>query len=208
VANKIELEQSQAQSTKREEALPEENPQLEAELIEGFLAKQASEENTFVGMLRPYLRREIRRSHPGLWRSADDLEQSALLRLYELRASQAERIRAPCRQLAVFVVDEAAHVVHRSVEWSEPPEDDGGDRRDSIPLGKLVELFAIKLDADDAEILLLHAAYMAGDGPPVHEALGITKKRARRQLLKAQDALLDVAGGNDELPEEDEESDE
>jgi hypothetical protein len=76
----------------------------------------------------------------------------------------------------------------------ETDEFDGGHRT-SIPLNNLFELFACRLDGEEANILLLHAAYMAGEGPPPHEVLEVSRKRARRMLLNAQDALFALTRG-------------
>jgi hypothetical protein len=167
------------------------------ELIAGFLARRAAAERSFIARLRPFLRREIRRSFPSLWCSTEDLQQSALLRLCELRTSHAEKIRAPLVVLAVSLIAEAVREMG-SPEAAQFEELARSHRQASTPRRGLAELFASTLSAEEASVLLLHAAHLVGDGPPLHEALGITRKRARRKLLRAQDALLDVTRGGDE----------
>jgi hypothetical protein len=180
--------------------MPEANPLLDAELCTGFVSRRPAAEIALIERLRPYLRHEIRRQFPSLWRWSEDLQQSAFLKLCQLRQDDPGKIQPPVDQLAVVLIDMPARVMLRSAKHSRQSvslkEFDGSVRPDqdaSTRLRELFELFASKLDADEASILLVHAAHEMGDGPPLHEVLGITKDGAKRKLLQAQDALLTLS---------------
>jgi len=180
--------------------MAEANPPLDAELCTGFVSWRPAAEIALIERLRPYLRQEIRRQFPSLWRWSEDLQQSAFLKLCELRKSDAAKIQPPLDELAIILIDTPAQVMLRSAKHMSQSvslkEFHGRVRPDqdaSTRLRELFELFASKLDAGEASILLVHAAHEMGDGPPLHEVLGITKDGAKRKLLQAQDALLTLS---------------
>jgi len=183
----------------REETMPETTPQQEAELIAGFVSRRS--ENPFLLTLSPFLRQEIRRNFPSLWEWAPDLLQSAFLRLCELREDprEAKRIQPPLAELARYLLNAPARVLLRTKKitgQSLPLSDwDGARPPDQQASTRLQELMRLtsRLPAKLATVLHLHAAHELGEGPPLAEALGITRGSARRKLLEAQDALLTLS---------------
>jgi hypothetical protein len=181
--------------------MPESNPQLEAELAKGFLERKPAAESAFIERLRPYMRQVIRGRFPSLWRWSEDLQQSALLRLCELRAdpSKVDRIRPPLEPLAVYLVDPPARLMLKSKKRFggavEVREWDASHAPNQQNLAYLKELWRLlpRLSFNHARTLQIHAAHEVGDGPSLHEALGITKDAAKRKLLDAQDALLTLS---------------
>jgi hypothetical protein len=62
---------------------------------------------------------------------------------------------------------------------------------------------AVSLPRGMAATMLCQAGFVTGEGPALHEALGIDERSARRRLARAQDAVLELAeGGEAELADE------
>src|ERR1700722_8688297 len=59
----------------------------QAELIAGFLSRKPMAEAAFVTEFKRFLRVEVGSNFPSLWPQLSDLQQSALLRLCEMRES-------------------------------------------------------------------------------------------------------------------------
>ena len=100
----------------REATVPESTPGEAAELLAGFLARRPAAQNAFIELLRPLFRQEIRRDFPSLMPHSEDLQQSALLKLCELREDPVEvvRIRLPLDELVKYLMNAPARVLMRS----------------------------------------------------------------------------------------------
>ncbi len=54
-----------------------------------------------------------------------------------------------------------------------------------------------------AATIMCQAAFVMGEGPPLHEALGIDERSAQRRLARAQSAVVALAEGEEvEVPNE------
>jgi len=187
----------------RESTMPKATPEEEMELIAGFLSRKPALQNVFLEKLRPRLRQHQRCNYPSLWRQSEDLQQSALLKLCELRDDPVEvkRIEPPLDDLVKYLMTGPARVLMRSARHArvslEIQEWDGsrqGNQEDATYVRELWRLIA-KLPFKLGRTLQLHAAHECGDGPSLDEILGITRDAARRKLVDAQDALLTLARG-------------
>jgi hypothetical protein len=191
---------SRARNAKGDKAMPEVNPQLDAELIAGFLARRLASENALVERLQPLFRGVIRRNFPSLWLWSEELQQAAFVKLCVLRNEHPERVEPPLDELAVKLVDTPARVMLRaeriprqSVSLKEFDGISPPDQQARTHLRDLLDLVISKLNPKHASTLLIHAAHETGDGPPLREVLGITQDGAKRKLLDAQDALLTLS---------------
>jgi hypothetical protein len=91
------------------------SPEREAELIAGFLSGKPAGELDFVNALRPLLQAAVGWRHPALWRDSEDIQQSAILKVYTLREDrEVERIHPPLFHLACYLADAPAQVVKRA----------------------------------------------------------------------------------------------
>ena len=184
------------------------NLERQRELIAGFLSRKPAAETSFVMELQKWVRVEIRSNFPKQWRELADLEQSALLRVCEMRddPQRVDLIQAPFSELAKYLVDAPARKARNVKRWSplkswqEPLK--APNQEAALQLKELAEI-AESLPRGMAKTMLAQEALAAGDGPPLAEALGTDPRSARRRLARAQAAVLRIALGEDvEIPQE------
>ncbi len=147
-------------------------------LFAGFLSRNPAAEASFVAELQKYLQAEVRTYAPHLWWQLADLEQSALLKLCEMREKpeEVEKIRPPFPALARFLMAGPASKEKRVKHWprlkkSQEPKQ-APNQEMAIELSELTEI-AQSLPRGMARTMLAQEAHLAGDGPPLEEALGI-----------------------------------
>ncbi len=137
----------------------------------------------------------------------DDVEQSALLRICELRETKAgqKQLQPPLWALAKLAFDAPAAMLTRAKKWlplkdwdrAVPPNQDA-----AFELGRLLKI-AVSLPRGMAATMLCQASFVTGEGPALHEALGTDERSARRRLARAQDAVIEIAeGGEAELQDD------
>ncbi len=182
----------------------------EAELLERFLAREPMAELTLVSVMRPLFRLEVRRHWQGQLAHMHDLRQGALLALWERRDSEEGRrsIRPPLAPLAKALIEHLARKLHRSPKIFQLREqEEPATPSSQEPMFELKRLLAISaaLPRKMSETMAAHAAHMLGEGPPLHEALGIDRETARKRLTRAQAAVHRIAEGEkDEVQDESE----
>ncbi len=184
----------------------------EQELIDGFLSRVPAAETAFVVYFQKLLRMEVRSNHPKLVRHLADLEQSALVKVCELRddPKMLERICPPLSELAKFAADAPARKEARVKRWPtlnpKNPTHDGtvvSNQERAVELSEILDI-AESLPRGMAKTMLAHEAAVTGDGPTVAEALGVSPDNARRRVGRALAAVVRIADGQDvELPQED-----
>jgi hypothetical protein len=179
----------------------------ELELIAGFLSRKPLAEVSFLDAVRPLIRGQARRHFPERWQEVDDVEQSALLRVCELRETEAGR-KHLCpwlRELAKLAVDAPVAVLFRAKktlplkDWDRavPPNQEA-----AFELKRLLKI-AVSLPRGMAATMLAQAGFVTGEGPALHEALDVDERSARRRLARAQDAVIEIAeGGEVELKDD------
>jgi hypothetical protein len=185
----------------REATMLESTPEEEVVLIADFMSGQPARQNAFLEKFRPFIRHKARCNFPSLHRVFEDLEQSALVKLCELRADPKEawRIKPRFIDLAEYLVNAPARILMRSNRHArvslELKEWDGGRQGNQEDVTYVRELWRLisRLPFKLGRTLQLHAANVCGDGPSLEEILGITRDAARRKLVDAQDALLTLA---------------
>jgi hypothetical protein len=182
-------------------------PEEELELIAGFLSRKPLAEVSFFDAVRPLIRSQARRHFPERWQDVDDVEQNALLRVCEMRETKAgqKQLCPPLWALAKRAVDAPAAMLARTKKWlplkdwerAVPP-----NQETAFELKRLLKI-AVSLPRGMASTMLFQAGFVAGDGPPLHEALEIDERSASRRLARAQDAVIEIAeGGEAELKDE------
>jgi len=149
----------------------------------------------------------VRRHFPERWQDVDDVEQSALLRVCELRETEAgkKRLRPPIWELAEFAVEPPARMLSRTKKTLPLKDWDRGVPPNQEAAFELKRLLAISvsLPRGMASTMLAQAGFVTGEGPALHEALDIDERSARRRLARAQDAVIEIAeGGEVELKDE------
>ncbi len=159
--------------------------------------------------LQAQIRARVTRFNPLRWPQLDEIEQDSMVRLCEMRKDpkQALLIQPPLADLAAFLMAAPAKAAARVKQWprlrrlEEPavmPEQEA-----AVTLDELLEI-ATSLPRGMARTILAQEAYVAGDGPPLEEALGIERPNALRRLARAQEAVMAIANGeNVEIGEED-----
>jgi len=171
---------------------PEAELKAEAELIAGFLSRKPGAELLFLAELSRLLRSRAR-SWRKLLPHRDDVVQSALLKLCELRetAEGRQTIRPPLAALAKALADAPARRLRRAPEllplesWHAPtPADQDGMIRTKY----LLDL-AATLPLTLRTALRCHIAYEMGEGPPSYIVLGLSENAARMRVTRAQDAV-------------------
>ena len=187
-------------------------PEQEQELIDGFLSRKPAAETKLVVELQRRMRVHVAKYSPRIWREMADLQQSGLLRLCEMRENPEEvaLIQPPIWELVRFLLVAPSRKAQRAKPWvrlkrkhdrlvtSKP------NQVEALELKELAEI-AESLPRGMARTMLAQEALMAGDGPPLDEALGIDARSARRRLARAQDAVMAIAlGENVEIEKEDE----
>jgi hypothetical protein len=187
------------------------SPESEGDLVAGFLSRKPAAEATFVGELKQRLRAEICGNFPSLWPELRDLEQSALLRLCQMRENprEAGEIRPPLAALAKFLVDAPARLLLRRKKPLALQSWDGAQASSQEAAADLAQLLQIAagLPRGMAKTVLAHAAHELGEGPPVEEVLGLDRRTAQRRLWHAQAVVLRIACG-EQIPEHAEARDE
>jgi hypothetical protein len=191
-----------------EPATPEKLTQEEElALIAGFLSRKPLAEVSFFDAVRPLIQRLVRRHFPERWQDVDDVEQSALLRVCELRETEAGRkqLLPPLWALAELAVEPPARMLSRTKkllplkDWDRavPP-----NQETAFEFRRLLAI-AVSLPRGMASTMLAQAGFVTGEGPALHEALGIDERSARRRLARAQDAVIEIAeGGKAELKDD------
>ena len=179
----------------------------ELALIAGFLSRKPLAEVSFFDAVRPVIRRLVRRHFPERCQDVDDVEQSALLRVCELRETEAgkKRLEPPIWALAEFAVEPPARMLSRTKkllplkDWDRavPPNQEA-----AFELKRLLAI-SVSLPRGMASTILAQAGFVTGDGPALHEALGIDERSARRRLARAQDAVIEMAEGGEMEMEDD-----
>jgi len=135
------------------------------------------------------------------------VEQNALLRVCEMRATEAGQklLHPPLWALAKRAVDAPAAMLARAKKWlplkdwdrAVPPNQEA-----AFELKRLLKI-AVSLPRGMASTMLYQAGFVTGEGPELHEALGTDERSARRRLARAQDAVIEIAeGGEAELKDE------
>jgi hypothetical protein len=177
-------------------------PEQEGELIAGFLSGKPLLEQAFLDALRPHLRRQLRGRTPDRWPDVEDVEQSAILRLCQMRRSEEGRKRlCPLlSELAAFIMKapvarffERARKTLPLKDWdrAQPPNQEA-----AYELKRLMAI-SVSLPRSLAATIMCQVGLVMGDGPALHEALGIDERSARRRLARAQDAVLAMAEGEE-----------
>ena len=178
-------------------------PQLTFEqqlaLIERFLAGDPMAELELVSELRPLLRRDMRMNWSGLWPYMQDLRQEAFAVLWAKRKTPEGRaeIRPPLEELAKRLLEFPARKLLREKkplplgDWDAPRD---GNQEAAYELHRLLAISA-NLPRGMSETILAHVAHLTGEGPELHEALGIDRNAARMRLCRAQAAVMRIAGG-------------
>jgi len=172
------------------------------ELIDGFLSRDPVAEARFVEELQKFLRIEVRSNYPAQWSELSDLQQSALLKVCEMRENPraAELITPPFQDLAKRLAELPARKEKRVKHWpslkpsQEPPV--ASNQEEAVTLKEMAEI-AASLPRGMAKTMLAQEAFVAGDGPALEEALGTDKRSARRRLARAQEAVILIATGED-----------
>lgn len=171
----------------------------EAELIAGFLSRQPAREVAFVVAMKFWIRKVVRRNFARQWRHLEDIEQSALLELCELRDTEkgAMLIQPPLWDVAKMTVERSARMFEREKRML-PLKDryltGAQDLASAFELNRLMEI-AEGLPRGMARTMLAHAAYETGEGPPLEVALGTDHRSALRRLARAQAAVVRIARG-------------
>jgi hypothetical protein len=179
----------------------------ELELIAGFLSRKPAAETSFFDEFRPHVHRWVSGHFPDRWQEYADLEQSAMLRVCELRETKEGRTRLtpPFSELAQFAAEAPARKLAREKksvplqDWdaSQPP-----NQETAFEFRRLLAI-AVTLPRGMAATMLAQAGFVTGEGPALHEALGIDERSARRRLARAQDAVIEIAeGGKAELEDD------
>ena len=170
------------------------------ELIAGFLSGKPQAEAEFVKVFQGHARAEVGSNFPSQWPHVGDLVQSALLKVCEMRKREPERIRPPMSELVKFTVAAPAMVLKRAKKMEPLPK--RWDR--SVPSTqeaafeskRLLEI-AMSLPERMAKTILAHLAHQMGDGPPLHEALGVDRRVSDKRLARARIAILRITRGED-----------
>jgi len=188
----------------------------EEELIAGFLSRKPAAEAAFVEEMKRHQRADIRNNFPSLMPQMRDLEQSALLKLCQMREDPREvkRICPPIAALTKFLNDAPARVLKRikktvSLTGMKEEEWEGShpaSQEEGLQLKRMMEI-AASLPGGMAKTILAQAAHEMGDGPPLHEVLALDRRTADKRLARARIAVLRIARGEtlgDETEVEDE----
>jgi len=181
----------------------------EEELIAGFLSGKPLAEAEFVEVMQRHIRADVRNNFRSLLPQLGDIEQSALLTLCQMRENPREvaRICPPIRALSKYLVDAPARVLMRIRKKTEPlgkwDEARAATQEGTQRLKELLDIVSESLPEGMARTLLAQSAHEMGDGPPLHEALGIDRRSADKRLARARIAVLRISRG-DELEVEDE----
>ena len=159
----------------------------EQELIDGFLSRVPAAETAFVVYFQKLLRMEVRSNHPKLVRHLADLEQSALVKVCELRddPKMLERICPPLSELAKFAADAPARKEARVKRW--PTLNPKNPTHDGTVVSNQERAVELQRDPDTpsslprgmAKTMLAHEAAVTGDGPTVAEALWGQRRTTR-----------------------------
>jgi hypothetical protein len=172
-------------------------------LIAGFLSGKPAAEAAFIAMYQGKIRAEVYSNCPSLVPYMRDIQQSATLRLCEMRASPSgvKRICPPVSEVVKFTVAAPARVLKRMLKRTketEPLKDDDAigpsNTEASVELKRLLEI-ALTLPGSLRKTLLARMAHEMGDGPPLPEALGIDRRSADKRLARARAAVLRIARG-------------
>jgi hypothetical protein len=117
-----------------------------------------------------------------------------------MRRDEPERICPPMLELVKFAVAAPAMVLKRAKKmeplpkrWDKPmaPTQDA-----AFEWKRLLEI-ATGLPEQMGKTLLAYLAYQMGDGPPLHEALGLERRVAEKRLARAKRAVRRIALGED-----------
>ena len=165
----------------------------EAELFAGFLSREPGVELLFLAELSRLLRSRVKRSLRKLLGHREDVVQSALLKLCELRETEEGRktIRPPFAALAKALADAPARRLKRAPEtlplesWHAPTP---ADQDRMIRTKHLLDV-AAELPLTLRTALRCHMAYEMGEGPPPYIVLGLSENAARMRVTRAQDAV-------------------
>jgi hypothetical protein len=178
--------------------------QTEEALIAGFLSGKPAAEAEFAGEIQRLVRVDVRNNHPSLLPQLPDLEQTAVWRVFKMRRDgHIERICPPLIKLIKFLNDAPARVLKR-IRMKEQPlgnwdQMGPSNQEESIRLKELSQITA-SLPESLKVTILAREAEVKGDGPALHEALGIDRRSADKRLARARKAVLRIARG--ENPDE------
>jgi hypothetical protein len=169
----------------------------EAKLIAGFLSRKPGADSLLIVELEPLLRSEVQRRWRRFIHHKDDLVQSALVKLCELRETEEGRaaITPPLDELAKALVDAPARRLKRAPEMLPLEDRDAPVPPDQEDLARLKYLLNLAqgLPLPLRTALRAHAAHQLGEGPPPHVALGSSENAARMQVTRAIAAVYRLA---------------
>jgi hypothetical protein len=171
--------------------------ETEAELCAGFLARKPSIEVLFIAEFRRLSRRELRSNWRGVARHHDDLEQTTLVKLCELRETEEGRksICPPLTELVKSLADAPARKLKRAPEMLPLEDWDAPVAPNQDEMGRMKWLLGLadKLPVGLGNALRCHVLHEMGEGPPAHIALGLSENAARMRISRAQDAVYLLA---------------
>ncbi len=181
----------------------------ELALIAGFLSRKPFAEERFFDAFRPHLRNRMRGRFPDRLQDLEDVEQAALLpgcaRCARPRRGRGNKLQPPLWELAKLAFDAPAAMSTRVKKLLPLKDWDRAvpaNQEAAFELKRLLAI-AVSLPRGMASTMLFQAGFVMGDGPALHEALGIDERSARRRLARAQDAVIELAeGGKVELEDD------
>jgi len=170
------------------------------ELIAGFLSGKPQAEAEFVKVFQGHVRAEVGSNFPSQWPHVRDLVQSALLKVCKMRKYEPDKIRPPISELVKFAVAAPAMALKRAKKmepmpkrWDQPAP---SNQEAAFEWKRLLEIVGA-LPEQMGRTMLAYLAYQMGDGPPLHEALGVERRVAEKRLARAKKAVRHIALGED-----------
>jgi hypothetical protein len=174
----------------------------ESALIARFLTRSPADELAMVNRLRPLIVEDLKKNWKGLWRSRADLEQEALLGLWQRRQAGVA-IDPPLTALAKSLVDGPARKLRRQRATVALFEDERQVEPNQLQQAMAREMVAAiaELGPEHRTTLLLHTRHLTEGGPALHEALQIEEQAAKRRLVRAQAAAMALLAAKEDQAE-------
>ena len=158
----------------------------EEDLIAGFLSGKPQAEAEFVKVFTGYARAEVGSNFPSQWVHVQDLVQSAFLKVCKMRKHEPEKIspsdvgtrEVRGRGAGLMALKRAKKMEPMPKRWDQPAP----SNQEAVFEAKRLLEIATSLPEQMAKTILAHLAYQMGDGPPLHEALGVDRRVSDKRL--------------------------